>query len=151
MRRALEENLQQIQVEDRLGDDVLGAGLHFPIQPAKLFIHIRRPGIGSHADQHGRLRAHGVPTDIEAVVEIVDNVDQPDGVHVEYCGGVGIEAHARRIAGDADEVAHAGRMGAQQFRLDAQNVAVAAAEMIGGLDSGLLLNELAGASAFPSG
>ena len=128
---AFQEGLQQVEVENRLGDDILRARLHLPIEAADLLVHIQRAGVGAHADEHGGLRAHGVAADIEAVIEVVDDVHQADGVHVEDRGGVGIEAHARRIAGDADQVAHARGVGAQQLGLDAQDVAVAAAEMVG--------------------
>ena len=48
------------------------------------------------------------------------------------------------IAGDADQVADADGVRAQQFRLDAEDVAVAAAEVQHRLDARLLLDELAG-------
>ena len=141
---ALEKCFQQIQIEHRLRDHILGAGLHFPFETADLLIHVQRAGIGAHADQQGGLRAHGVAADIQAVIQIVDDVDQADGVHVEDGGGVGISAHARRIAGDADQVADARGVRAQQLGLDAQNVAVAAAEVNHRFDAGLALDELAG-------
>ena len=84
----LQELLQQVQIEHRLRDDVLGAGLHLPFEAADLFVHVQRAGIGAHADQQRGLRAHGVAADIEAVVQVVDDVDQADGVHVEHRGGV---------------------------------------------------------------
>src|ERR1017187_2896851 len=52
---ALEESLQKIQVEDRLRDDIFGAGFHFPVEAADLFVHVQRAGVGSHADQQGGL------------------------------------------------------------------------------------------------
>ncbi len=77
----------------------------------------------------------------EPLIQIVDDIGEPDGVHVEHRGGIRIGAHARRIAGDADQVADAHRVRAQQFGLDAENVAVAAAEVQHGLDPGLLLDQ----------
>ena len=133
-----------VQVEHRLGDHVLGAGLDFPFEAADLLVQVERPGVGAHADQQGGLRPHGIAADIQAVVEVVDDVDQADGVHVEDRRGIRVGSHARRVAGDTDQVADAGRMGAQQLRLDAQDVAVAAAEVVDGFDAGLLLDELAG-------
>ena len=72
------------------------------------------------------------------------DVGQADGVDIENGGRVGISAHARRIAGDADQIIDADGVGAQQFALDAQNIAVAAAEVQHGFDFGMLLDELAG-------
>ena len=141
---ALQELLQQVEIEHRLRDDVLGAGLHFPLEAADLLVQVQRAGIRAHADQQRGLRTHRVAADIEPVIQIVDDVDQADGVHVEHRGGVRIGAHARRIAGDADQVAHARGVRAEQLGLDAQNVAVAAAEVEHRFDAGLLLDELAG-------
>src|ERR1035441_10210376 len=52
---ALEESLQKIQVEDRLRDDIFGAGFHFPVEAADLFVQVQRAGVGPHADQQGGL------------------------------------------------------------------------------------------------
>src|ERR1035441_7162838 len=101
-------------------------------------------GVHAHSNEQRGLRADGVAANIQAVVEVVDDVDEADGVDVEDRRGVGVKAHARRIAGDADEVAHPRGVRAQQLRLDAQNVAVAAAEVAHRLDAGVLLNQLAG-------
>ena len=79
----------------------------------------------------------GIAADIEAAIQVVDDVHQPDGVHVEHRGRVGIVAHLRRIAGDADQVANADRGRAQQVRLDAQHVAVAAGVVQDRLDADL--------------
>ena len=107
---------EQIQIEHRLRDHVFGAGFHLPFEAADLFVHIERAGIGAHADQQRGLRAHGIAADVQAVIQIVDDVDQADGVHVEHRGRVGIGAHARRIAGDADQVADADGVRAEQLR-----------------------------------
>ncbi len=141
---ALQESLEQIQIEHRLGDHVFGAGLGLPFEAADLLVQIHRARIGAHADHQGRLRSHRVAADIQAVIQIADDVDQADGIHVENRRGIRVRAHARRIAGDADQVADAGGVRAQQFGLDAQNVAVAAAEVEHGLDAGVPLDELAG-------
>ena len=102
------------------------------------------PGIGADADQQRGLRSHRIAADIEPVIQVVHDVDQADRIHVEHGRGFGIGAHARRIAGDADQVANAGGVRAEQFRLDAEDVAVAAAEVVHRLDAGVLLNQLAG-------
>ena len=83
----------------------------------------KRAGIDSHADQQRGLRSHGVAADIQAVIQLLAMFDQPDGVHVEDRGRVRITAHARRIAGDADEIADARRVGSKQLGLDAENIA----------------------------
>src|ERR1017187_4752121 len=141
---ALEKSLQVIQIENRLRHHVLGAGFYFPLEAADLLVHVEGARVGPHADQQGRLRSHGVTANVQPVVEVPYDVDQPDGVHIEDRGGIRIRPHARRIAGDADQVAHPGRMGAEQFRLDPQDIAVAAAEVVHGFNSGMLLDQLTG-------
>src|ERR1035438_3461168 len=51
--------------------------------------------------------SHRVAADIQAVIQIAHDVDQAYGIHVEHRGGIRIRAHARRVAGDANQVAHA--------------------------------------------
>ena len=41
---ALQKRLQQVQIEDRLGHDVLRARLHLPFEAADLLIHVQAPG-----------------------------------------------------------------------------------------------------------
>ena len=86
----------------------------------------------------------GIAAEIQPLIQIVDDIGEADGIDVEDGGGIGIGAHARRIARDADQIANARCVRAQQFALDAERVTVAAAEMEYGLDPGVLLNQLAG-------
>ena len=55
----------------------------------------------------------------------------------------GYTAHARWIARYADKIAHTERVGGQKFGLNAENVAIAAAEVIHRFDMSVLLNQLA--------
>ena len=47
---ALQELIEQIEVEHGLGDDVLGTGFDLPIEAAKLLVHVERAGVGADAD-----------------------------------------------------------------------------------------------------
>ena len=96
------------------------------------------PGLAPDADHELRAVANRIAADVEPVIQVVDDVHQADGVHVEHRGGVGIVAHLRRIAGDADQVANSQRARAQQVRLNAQHVAVAAGVVQDRLDADLL-------------
>src|SRR5205085_11632516 len=131
---ALEKTLEQIEIEDGLGDGVLGAGLDLELEAVNLLIDVQRAGIGADAEQQRGLRAHRIAADVEPVIQIVHDVRQPDRVDVEDGGRVEVGAHARRITRDADQVAYAGGISAEQLGLDAEDVAVAAAEVIDGLD-----------------
>ena len=141
----LQKLFQQVEIEHRLGDDVLRAGFHLPVEAPHLFIHVRSaPGLAPTPISRAVCEPIGIAADIEPLIQVVDDVRQPDGIDVENGRGIGIGAHARRIAGDADQVADAGGVRAQQLRLNAQDVAVAAAEVKHRFDAGLLLNQLAG-------
>src|SRR5262249_52489802 len=74
---------------------------------------------------------------VEAMVQVVDDVHQTDGVDVEHSGGVGIVAHFRRIASNANQVADAECAGAQQVRLNAQYITIAAGIVQNRLDGNL--------------
>ena len=116
----------------------LGAGLDFVLEAANFLVDVGGAGIGAHGDHEPGGSADGIAANVEPAVQVVDDVDQSDGIHVEDRGGVGIVAHLRRIAGDADQVADADGAGAQQVRLNAQHVAVAAGVVQDGLDADLL-------------
>ncbi len=68
------------------------------------------------------------------------HVDEADGVDIENGGGVGIVAQLGRVAGEAEDVVQPDGRRAEQVRLDAENVAVAAGVMQHRLDAGVLLD-----------
>ena len=63
------------------------------------------------------------------MVEPGHQVGEADGVDVEDGGGIGVGPHLRRVAGDDQEVAQAGRGGAEQVGEHAEEVAVPAGVM----------------------
>ncbi len=78
--------------------------------------------------------------DVEAVIQAAHDVDKTDGIHVKHCSRIGIVAQLGRVAGEAEDVLQPDRRSAQQIRLDAKNVAVAAGVMQNRLNAGVLLN-----------
>ena len=90
-----QELLQQREVEHRLGDGVLGAGLDLVFEAADFLVDVGHAGIGADADDERGGRADGIAAEVEAAIEIGNDVDQSDGVHVEDGGGVGIVAQLR--------------------------------------------------------
>src|SRR5208337_5482603 len=94
-----QELFQQANIEDRLGDGQLCARLHFVFEAADLLVNVRAAGIGAHGDDELGRAPDGIAADVQAAVQVVDDVDQADGVHIEDGGGVGIVAHLGRIAG----------------------------------------------------
>ena len=131
---------KQAQIEDRLGDGVLGAGFDLVDETAQFVLDVGNAGIGGDADGEVGAGADGVGADVETVVEAAHNVDQADGVYVEDCGGVGVVAQLGRVAGEAEDVVQADGRGTEQIRLDGEKIAVAAGVMKNRLDAGVLLN-----------
>src|SRR6185437_16601274 len=80
---------------------------------------------------------------IQTKIQIVDNIDQANSIHVKYSGGVRIIAHLGRITGDADEIVHSHGVATKQLRLHAEHIAIAASEVQGGFNPGLLLYQSA--------
>ncbi len=137
---ALEEVLEQAQVEDRLGDGVLGAGFNLVVEAAQFVLNVGHAGVGGDADGEVGAGADGVGADVEAVIEPAHDVDETDGVDVKDSSRVRIVAQLGRIAGEAEDVVQADGRGAQQIRLDGENIAVAAGVMQDRLNAGVLLN-----------
>src|SRR5205823_13169691 len=117
------------------------ASLDCELEAADFFVEVRDSGICTHADGEPGSYADGIAADIQAAIQIMDNIDQANSIDIEHGGGVGIAAHFWRIAGDTDQVLNSDRSRAKQIRLYAKNVAVTAGVMEDGLDSGLLLQE----------
>ena len=59
------------------------------------FVDVGHAGVGADSDGEAGPGADRVATNVEAAIQVVHNVDQADGVHVENRGGVGIAAHLR--------------------------------------------------------
>ena len=86
-------------------------------------------------------RPDRLSTDVEAVIEPRNHVSKADGIDVEHRRRVGIVADHARLAGHRDEVADPHRVRAEQIRLHAEQVAIAAGELQHGFDPRLLLDE----------
>ena len=78
------------------------------------------------------------------MIEIVDEVRQPDRVDVEHRRRVRVRPHLRRIAGDDQHVAQANGRRAQQVAEHAEQVPVATGVVRHRLDADLLLDQHAG-------
>ena len=137
---ALEKILEQAKVKDGLCDGELGASLDLVLEAAEFVLDIRRAGIGGDADGEVGGSADRVSPDVEAVVKALHKVDEADGVDIEDSGSVRIVSKLGRVACDAEEVVQADGRGAEQVRLNAEDVAVAACVVKNGLNAGVLLN-----------
>src|SRR5438876_6409133 len=71
----------------------------------------------------------------------MNNVDQANGVHVKDGGSIGIAAHLRGVAGDANQIANTYSRGSEQIGLNAQYVAIPAGVMQDRFNPCLLLEE----------
>ena len=136
----LRKFFEQAQVEDGLGDGVLGAGLDLEGEAAEFVLDVGDAGIGGDADGEVGGGADGVGADVETVIETADDIDEADGVDVEDGGGVRVVAELGRIAGEAEDVVQADGRRAEQVGLDAEHVAVAAGVVQDRVDAGVLLD-----------
>ena len=91
----LQEILQQVEIENRLRHHIFGASFDFVLKTTDLFIEVGQARVSAHANHESRAFADRVSTQIQAAIQVVDNVYQPDGVDIEHRRGVGIIAHLR--------------------------------------------------------
>src|SRR6185369_6625700 len=78
---------------------------------------------------------------VAAVVEVVHDPDEADGVHVVYGGGVRIVAELGRVARDGQDVAQAQGVSPQQVRLYPQQVPIPAGVVEDGVAPHLALEQ----------
>ena len=143
MLNALEKIFQQRHIENWLGDGDFRSSLHFVFEAADFLIEIRHTWVGAHGDNESSsaFAADDIAANVQSPIQVMHNIDQADGVHVEDSGSIGIIAQLGRVAGDAQDIPQAHRRRAQQIRLDAEHVTVAAGVMHDGFHPHLLLDE----------
>src|SRR5262249_10334076 len=132
---------QQGDIEHRLGNSIIGAGFHLVFKAPDLFIDIANAGVGAHADGEARAVADGVAANVQAEVQVVNNVHQADGIHVEHRRGVRVVAKLGRVAGDTDQVVDTHGVAAQELGLHAEHIAVATRKVQRGFYTCLLLHQ----------
>src|SRR5207248_10652375 len=78
---------------------IFRAGFDFVFEAANLLIKVGYAGIGADGDDESGpiLATDHVAADVQPAIEVVHNVDQADGVHVENSGGVGIDRKSTRL------------------------------------------------------
>ena len=108
---------------------------------AHFLLPVGLAGVGAAADVEPEGGPDQVAREIAAVVQVVHDPDEADRVDVVDRGRVRVVAELGRIAGDREDVAQAERVGAQQVRLDPQQVPVAAGVVKDGVDADLRLHE----------
>ena len=103
-----------VGVKDRLGDGEVGPRFHFVGKAAQFFVRINGVRVGLHSDQKSGLGAQGVAASIESAIEVVQQVDEPDGVHIHDCrrGRKGTEGWP--VAGDGQNISQAQGISAEQ-------------------------------------
>ena len=88
-----------------------------------------------------RRRANRLATDIDAVIEARDGVQQANRIDVDDRRGIGIVGDERHVAGDHDDVADAHGMRAEQIGLQAQETSIARRILQDGFDPRPLLDQ----------
>ncbi len=114
------------------------------LEASPLGIGIGRKRIDRDADVEPRRGADRLTRDVEPVVEPLDHVRQPDRVHIEDRGRIGI-ARLRRVRcrrpGRQQDVAQPHRVRADQVGLNPDQAAAAARVVNQRFDRSLLLDE----------
>src|SRR5579864_2228877 len=102
---------QQAQIKYRLRDAIFRPSLDLILEAANLLVQVGEARISAYSDHETCAHPNGIASDISAAIQVVYDVDQPDGIDVKDRRGVGIVAHLGGIAGDTDEVLdpHCGR------------------------------------------
>src|SRR6185312_2546635 len=113
-------------------------------EAAQFLVEIDSSRIRPYADYEAGLRADGVAANIQATVQASRDVGKPDGIDIKNCCRIRIGTHARGVARNADQVTNSCCMRTQQFRLNTENIAVAAAKVKHRFNARVLLNDLAG-------
>src|SRR5262245_39268985 len=115
---APQKSFEKTEIKDRLRHCVLGSSFDLVFKPTNLLIQIRYARIGANPNYECRACTDGIPSDIQAAIKVVDDVHQSDGIDIKHCGGVGIIAHLRRIAGNADQVMQPDGCGTEEIGLN---------------------------------
>src|SRR4029079_11956642 len=80
-----EERLELLDVEHRMSNRVLSASVDFPREALELMVDIDSNGIHADADCEACRVSDRVTARIETMIQIVDEIRQPDGIDVEHC------------------------------------------------------------------
>src|SRR6185437_1188834 len=140
---ASQKLLKQVNVKDGLGYGIICARFHFVFKAPHFLVNVHNAGVRAHADDKFGPSTDGIAANIETKIQIVDNIDQANSIHVKYSGGVRIIAHLGRIAGDPNDIVHSHCVATKKLRLHAEHVAVTPGEVQGGFNPGLLLYQSA--------
>src|SRR4030095_15764153 len=106
--------IERSHVEDRPGDDELGASLELVLEPPYLAIEIVGSRIHGDAYMKGGWYANRLAANVNAAIETRHRVEEPNPIHTDDRGGVGIVRDERHVAGHDEDVTNAHRVGAEQ-------------------------------------
>jgi len=130
-----EKCFQQIEIEDRLCDDVLGSRQRTFLEALELFVHVQASSDLRRRRSAAGLRSMGLPPG-EAVVQIVRDVGEGRS-HRHRTPRSRRDTCLMRADSPVMQIRFfSPRVGAQEFTLNAEDVAIATAEMQHGFDFG---------------
>ena len=136
----VKELQQGFGIKDGLCDGILGAGVDLAAVAVEFALHFNGAGIDPDPDQDTTGRVNRVAADVDSAVEVAGNLCEADGVYIEDPRNIGVVADLRRIAGDDQEIGDARGIAAEDIRLHANQVAVAAAVVEDGFNVHLLMD-----------
>ena len=122
-------------------DHILGSRLLLQLQPAQFIFRVDAVGVHPHPGEKGGGIADPFVSHIDAMVQVMDQMHQADGIDIKYGRCLRIVPDHGRIPRDGQDIAYAHGSGPQQVRLHAQQVPVPAGIMQHRFDAYLVLQQ----------
>ena len=127
--RVGQEAVQHRWVVDGLGHDEGGAGRYLLLEAAKFAIIVERGRFRATGHRKAGLPLHCPSRRIDASIEARHHAETADRVEVIHRRSMRVVTHLRRVAGYDHQVVQAQRVIGEQVGLQAEQVAIAHAEM----------------------
>ena len=96
---SLQEILQDSNIENRLGDGKLSAGIDLALEAGDFVIKVRSSGIDSDADMKSSRFRQPPSSDIDSSVQRADDIRQTDRIDIKNSSGIRIVPKLGRVSG----------------------------------------------------
>ena len=116
MFNAAHESFKKRRIENRLGEREFGSGLDFVCETFEVARVVRdRTGIGSDSDEKSRRLSDRLAADIDAFVESMNHIREPDGIDFGYGRGIDVIAELVGIARCKEKIAQTQSVGSNRL------------------------------------
>ena len=141
LRRAVEERLELLLLEDVLRDEEVRARLDLAAHQAQLRLQRVGVQVRGAADDERRLPPDRLAGEVDAVVQQLEEADEADRADVPDADDVRVAADGGRVAAQAEDVADAEDVRADHVAVNRHRVAVAGGVVHDDLDADLALEQ----------